>query len=166
MLKLELGGGDNPSKTKLWVNVDIRPLPEVDVVCDVTKLPYKDDEVDEIFAAHLIEHFGRFEFDAVLDEWVRVLKHGGKMELHCPDMEELCKQYTNGDITTEWFSYICYGGQDYEYNHHKIAWDYSRLRSELVQRKMTNVTREPVKTLEDAAGEAYCPILVIKATKL
>lgn len=166
MLKLELGGGDNPTKPRPeWINCDIRQLDCVDWVGDVTDLPWQNESIDELFAAHLIEHFGRFEYGKVLDEWIRVLKSGGKLELHTPDMAELAKQYVNGEITTEWFSYICYGGQDYRYNFHKVAWDYTRLASELKKRKMTNVSREPVKTFREANGKPYCPILVIKAKK-
>ncbi len=168
MLKLELGGGDNPTKPRPeWTNIDVRALPEVDFATKVDTLPdVVDESVDEIFAAHLIEHFGRFEYMKVLTEWVRVLKHGGKIELHCPDMAELCKQYVAGEITTDWFSYICYGGQDYEYNYHKIAWDFERLERALKVLGVTNIIREPVKTFKQANGKPYCPILVIKGTKL
>jgi len=36
-------------------------------------VPYDDSSVDEIYASHVLEHFGRHEFMDVLKEWNRVL---------------------------------------------------------------------------------------------
>jgi predicted SAM-dependent methyltransferase len=41
-----------------WVNVDCRPLPGVDVVCDLEQIPWpwKDNSVDEVLMSHFLEH--------------------------------------------------------------------------------------------------------------
>ena len=54
-MRLNLGCGNNHIKG--WLNVDIRPGPAVDFVCDLTKkLVWQDDSVDEIYMSHVLEH--------------------------------------------------------------------------------------------------------------
>ena len=57
--RLNLGCGRNILPD--WINVDIVPLDGVDIIanlddCQNTKLPFADNEIDEFFASHLIEH--------------------------------------------------------------------------------------------------------------
>lgn len=60
-LRLHLGCGRNPMKG--WVNIDMAPGPGVDLVQDLDvgvgrsmRLPFQDDSVDAIYAAHFLEH--------------------------------------------------------------------------------------------------------------
>lgn len=55
---------------------------------DLRKLPHEAGTVDRIAAIHVLEHFYQWEVSDVLTEWLRVLKHGGKiiLELPCLDM--------------------------------------------------------------------------------
>lgn len=55
-MKLHLGCGN--IKLEGYINVDIRKTPATDMVHDCAReLPFKDEEVDEIYAVQLIEHF-------------------------------------------------------------------------------------------------------------
>ena len=82
ILKLHLGCG--PTKLEGWVNIDFDPDLNPDVVADVRNLPYEEDSVEEIYASHLLEHFGYEE--PVLEEWHRVLKPGGNITVIVPDV--------------------------------------------------------------------------------
>lgn len=54
-MKLNIGGGN--TKMNGYLNVDILKLPNVDIVCDVTKgIPLEDNSVDEIYSSHFFEH--------------------------------------------------------------------------------------------------------------
>ena len=58
MLKLHLGCGTKHLKD--YINIDIRYLPGVDEVNNIRFLRnYKENSVDEIYACHVLEHFGR-----------------------------------------------------------------------------------------------------------
>ena len=55
MLKLNLGCGTDHHQD--CVNIDIRAVSGVDLICDIRELPYKPEEVDEIRAYDVLEHF-------------------------------------------------------------------------------------------------------------
>lgn len=60
------------------------PNADVDIVADITKrIPFNDGEADVIVAKHVLEHIT--DYLRVLDEWKRILKHGGKIILAVPD---------------------------------------------------------------------------------
>jgi SAM-dependent methyltransferase len=95
MIKLNLGCGDKILDG--YVNVDVvqeRAGRQPDVNCDIRKLDvFSDNYSDEILAVHVIEHFWRWEVQAVLYEWIRVLKPGGKLILECPNLKTACEEF-------------------------------------------------------------------------
>lgn len=93
-MKLNLACGD--IIVPGWINVDLYN-PKADLKCDVTRLPYEDNSVEEIWASHIIEHFHYYEGFDVLREWLRVLKPGGKIMIETPDMLASCKLFVEGN---------------------------------------------------------------------
>lgn len=89
-VKLNIGCGG-----KLWpgfVNIDAPSNwsgAKPDVEADIRDLPFPDGYADEAHAYHVIEHFQRWETEAVLAEWVRVLKPGGTLVLECPCLDKV-----------------------------------------------------------------------------
>lgn len=83
MIKINLGGGRKTLSD--FINIDLVPFTDgtgrqvVDFVMDIEKerLPYKNEEVDEIFADNILEHIKELRF--VMNECHRVLKVGGKL---------------------------------------------------------------------------------------
>lgn len=63
---------------------------------EVYPLPYPDNSVEEIVASHVLEHFSHRDVLAVLSDWVRVLKPGGKIRLAVPDFDKLTLLYREG----------------------------------------------------------------------
>ncbi len=104
-LKLNLGCG--PHRIEGYTGVDLLPGPAVDIVAPADKLPFKDGEVDEILAEHLIEHLTFFQFNRAMAEWYRVLKPGGRLTIECPDLLGLCKQFVEAN---EYGRYNTYKG--------------------------------------------------------
>jgi SAM-dependent methyltransferase len=60
------------------------------------KTPLEDECADELFAAHLIEHFFEWEAPYVIQEWARLLKPGGKLILELPDIIKAAKNLIAG----------------------------------------------------------------------
>jgi hypothetical protein len=93
-VRLNLGCGDKILPG--YINVDVvasRAGREPDVICDLHDLTaFADDSADEIMAIHVVEHFWRWEVDAILKEWLRVLKPGGRMVLECPNLLAACRE--------------------------------------------------------------------------
>lgn len=95
VVRLNLGCGDKILPG--YVNVDVvesRAGKRPDVICDLRKLSYfKDDHADEILAVHVVEHFWQWELVAILKEWCRVLKPGGRMILECPNLISAAREF-------------------------------------------------------------------------
>ena len=64
MLKLHLGSGIK--RLKGFLNVDLDPNVNPDIIADLRNLPFDDSSVDEIYACAVIEHFGRHEQKSAL----------------------------------------------------------------------------------------------------
>lgn len=80
-MKLNLGAG--ATKIEGYLNVDILELEGVDIVCDVTKgLPLEKDSVDEIYAAHFVEHID--DTVGLMKEIYRVCKNGALVRFKMP----------------------------------------------------------------------------------
>lgn len=69
-----------------WVNVD---LSGSDLDADLRDLPIASDTADAVAAVHVLEHFYRWEVEALLLEWRRILKPGGKLILELPCMDKI-----------------------------------------------------------------------------
>ena len=68
----------------------------------------------------------------MLAEWVSLLKPGGLIKIVCPDVREIARQLSLEVIGIEWFNYLIFGGNDYEYNVHKYGFDMELLREMLI----------------------------------
>lgn len=85
-IRLDIGGGNNPNPG--FVNIDILPLPNVDIVWDLetTPWPLPDGCVTTAVASHVLEHINPHKgvFINVMDEVWRVLKPRGQFAIVVP----------------------------------------------------------------------------------
>lgn len=83
-IRLDLGCGTR--KRDGYIGIDITHYEGVDIVQDLrfTKLPYKDEEVDAIYASHFLEHLSFEEVLFMMNECYRVLKPGGIFDIIVP----------------------------------------------------------------------------------
>ena len=94
MIKLHLGCGS--VLLPGWTNVDLDDIPEIDVQDDVRTLTkIKDNSCDIIYASHVLEHFGRKEFESILKVWNKKLKINGILRLAVPDFEKAIEWYND-----------------------------------------------------------------------
>lgn len=115
--RLNLGCGHIPLDD--YLNVDMRELPGVDVVAGVDDLPFDEGTVDEIFSAHVLEHFAEDQLTRdLLPYWFRMLRPGGTFRAVVPDAVSMIDGFTEGDIPFEDLRAVLYGGQEYEGDFH------------------------------------------------
>ena len=65
--------------------------------------------VDLIYASHVIEYFDRDGVKNLLQEWIRVLKPGGKLRLAVPNFEAMANLYIEKKYPLEKFLGPLYG---------------------------------------------------------
>lgn len=121
-VKLNLGSGT--SRYEDYLSVDYY-VDGVDVVHDLTKpLPYDDATVDAIYSSHVVEHFSRDEWEDVRQDWARVLKPGGTIEIRTPDIvavsKDLFRAVDEGNVELQELSLTrMYGDQGHPGGFHK-----------------------------------------------
>lgn len=84
---LEIGCGSRPYRPKKGekaIHLDIRKLPDVEVVHDLNNIPYpfRDNRFDVIIANHVIEHLDNVP--RVMEELHRILKPKGAIKIRAP----------------------------------------------------------------------------------
>ena len=163
--KLNLGCGHR--KMHGFINVDYYEDLNPDVVADVTKIHEKFEDVDLIYACHVLEHFptkpSTFQpvtWQETLESWYKTLKPGGTIRLAVPDIEAVCKQYVATGDLSKLYAFF-YGGQSYDFDFHYHCWSFDTLKSDLEKIGFHNVRRYDWKTTEhhfvDDYSQAYLP---------
>jgi hypothetical protein len=117
-MKLNLGAGDVPLDG--YLNLDRKTGGEA------FPLPYDDNSVEEIRASHVLEHFPHGQVTAVIAEWVRVLKPGGRLRIAVPNFGQIARAYADGQaINAQGF---LMGGQLDQDDYHKALFDEGSLK--------------------------------------
>lgn len=84
--RLNLGSGYR--KINGWINLDIRPECEPDIVCNVEEgLPFEDNSISEIRCWDFLEHIHIGKTIFVMEEIYRVLKPEGRLEFFVPSTD-------------------------------------------------------------------------------
>jgi predicted SAM-dependent methyltransferase len=162
-MKLHLGCG--PRYIPGFVHVDAQPALHVDIVGPVEDLPMEDASVSLIYASHVLEHFGRYAYRAVLAEWFRVLKPGGILRLSVPDFAVCAAIYYENGLADGLSGLVglIIGGQRNEHDFHKMIFDEDFLRRDLLTLGFSEVRRWDWRTTEHTAiddySQAYLPHL-------
>jgi predicted SAM-dependent methyltransferase len=130
---VDLGfGGDAITNTAIRVDL---PTPysrtagqTVQLGGDCTNLLwFRDESLDYVYSSHLLEDFEATE--AVLREWLRVLRTGGLLVIYCPDEQAYQKHC---EIT----------GQYYNINHKHSDFSLAKVKSILAKLGQTNILYE------------------------
>jgi predicted SAM-dependent methyltransferase len=121
-INIHLGCGDINSPE--FINVDTRVFPHIHHIHDVCDLSiFRNEFADLIYASHILEHVSMLKLTQVLNEWMRVLKKGGKLRIGVPNFETIIKIYedNNHDIDVIWMPLL--GGQEYPDNFHRAVFN-------------------------------------------
>lgn len=169
-MKLHLGCG--PRHIPGFIHVDAQPADHVDIVGPVERLPMENGTVSLIYASHVLEHFGRHEYKAVLKEWFRVLEPGGVLRLSVPDFAACATIYYENGLADGLSGLVglIIGGQRDEYDFHKMIFDENFLRRELLDVGFKEVRRWNWRSTEhadiDDYSQAHIPHLQKETGKL
>jgi len=124
-VKLHLGSGG--VRIPGYLNVDLRPGPDVDYVENVGTLgSFRSNSVESIYACHVLEHFSHemgnitATCTSVIKRWYDLLIPGGVLYVAVPNLDQILKQILKGKKYKQTLGYFMavYGGQDYVENTH------------------------------------------------
>lgn len=72
------------------VRLDLNPQVAPDIIASIVAMPMVEDEsFDAVFCSHCLEHLYAFEVAMALREFARVLKSGGMLRIHVPDLQSI-----------------------------------------------------------------------------
>jgi predicted SAM-dependent methyltransferase len=162
MIKLHLGCGHR-NFGQDWIHIDGGVYEHIEHH-NITKLDYKSNSVDLIYASHVLEYFDREEVILVLKEWYRVLKPKGTLRLAVPDFYTMTKLYLDGRCVLEELLGPVYGKMTMgdKTIYHKTTYDFKSL-VDLLKDKIgfINVIRYDWRQTEHAQfddhSQAYKP---------
>jgi predicted SAM-dependent methyltransferase len=129
--KLNLGCGTD-IKTD-FLNLDIRPLDGVDIVCDIQNLYFiKDNSVEELLAYDVLEHFTFLRTSEILKHWISKLAPKGTIIIRVPDLEKILNKLVNYQLPVFEAQRLVFGGQDYPENFHMAGFSEGMLEGLLL----------------------------------
>lgn len=152
-MNINLGCGKH--RIKGFKGVDLQKLPTVDYVCDISKLKFKDDSIDNALASHCLEHFSHTRTLDILGEWYRVLKKDGKLYISVPNWDAVVMMYVKSGVLEDFYIHLIYGNQGAEFENHFTIFNFSRLRGLLSHvgfRKIKQLDNFPFDTSHTCAG--------------
>lgn len=124
-MMLNIGCGR--SRKKGAIGLDIRKTSSVDILADARMLPFRNESFSHVYSSHLIEHFGHREVSAVLNEWIRVLRRNGIIEIRCPDLRARALLFF---LSPSWNNVKnIYGAQGDLGNYHKCGFSFQILKA-------------------------------------
>lgn len=134
MNKLNIGCGNDIKKG--FINLDFVKQPGVDIVCDINKFPwpFKDNEFDEIYASHVLEHVD--DFEKTLLEIRRIAKNNAILKVRVPHFS--CGVTYRDPTHKTFFSYFSF---DYYERNNKNYQKPKKLRFLKIKKRKLNFTR-------------------------
>ncbi len=150
-MKLNIGSGKR--QIEGYRNVDAVKRPNVDIVAPAHNIPQiGKGQVTDIAAIHVWEHFYRWECDAVIREWKRLLAPGGRLVLELPNFRKCCENFLKApdqivkhpDQLTYWGIYGDPRDQD-PYMTHRWGWTPETLTAFLEENGFVEVVEVPTQ---------------------
>jgi len=138
-MKLNLGA--RTTKIPGFKNADIKKMPGVDIVADISMLPLRDNTVEEIYASHCLEHFSHTRTLDVLKEWYRVLSQGSKIYIAVPDFDRAVEIYRQNGFMSDWIRNFLWGDQQYREAYHYTGFTYSLLLNLMSEAGFKNIRK-------------------------
>lgn len=118
---LEVGGGANP---RFRPNLDVRPLPTVDIVADLGGAwPVPDGGFDGVYSAYVMEHISWRKVPVFVGEIWRVLRPGGTATVVTSNTEAQMRWALRQEVFDEKIGQCLFGDNDYPENTHRAAFN-------------------------------------------
>ena len=144
---------------KDWIHIDSENFEHVNHH-NILDFPYEN--VDLIYASHLISYFDYNEVLNLLKYWKTKLKVGGTLRLAVPDFKKMCELYLKGESLNSFLGPL-YGKMisNKQTIYHKYCYDEDLLIKLLKQLNFKNIRKWDHKKVDhgvyDDHSQAYIP---------
>jgi predicted SAM-dependent methyltransferase len=108
-MRVEIGAGEKPHPG-YDLHVDLLALPDIEVRCEIDRLPFLSGSIEALRANHVLEHQSYELISSTLREWSRVLRPGGRIDIGVPDARFVATQWVRGEIDTAEANHWILGG--------------------------------------------------------
>lgn len=158
MIKINMGCGKRYFGSSLK-HIDSENYDHIDHN-DILDFPYEN--IDLIYASHLISYFNVDEVCVLLEYWKKKLKSGGVLRLAVPDFKKICELYSRG-ISLNAFVGPLYGRMESDNNeiYHKFCYDEQTLTKLLKKLDFRNIRKWDHNKVDhgvyDDHSQAYIP---------
>jgi len=144
-----------------WKILNIQPADGVDFVGDIQDLSqFRDEMFDVIYNSHVLEHVPQARIARTLTGLHRILKPGGQLMISVPDLETLCKLFTNPTINKlKRFEVMrmMFGGQVDSHDFHLTGLTFEFMQDYLRAAKFKSVTRiDHFGIFNDSSSFTFC----------
>lgn len=112
-----------------YTNIDIVPLNDSVVACDVRELDYDDESVDGMLALNILQCFPIQEIPQILTDWYAFLSEGAEIVVSVPSLSLAAEEYSFENWSASKFNTFLFGEQTNEGNFHLSAFDVTTLRN-------------------------------------
>jgi len=137
----DLGSGSVPTpwlygKDTKIVRFDTQSSVRPDVRCDLRAIPeIYYGQFDVVYASHVLEHFARSEAQEVIRHWCQLLKVGGKLEIHVPNLGQAFRVLLDDNASGELRKYAWQQiyGAEYEVD---VPWEH---KNGFIKQKLFNL---------------------------
>lgn len=137
-IRVHVGAGE--INLQGWINIDARDKEHIHICTDRIDLGcFTDGTLGEIYACHVLEHFSNKEICNLLSIFHRKLKVGGILRVSVPDFDRLLEIYHDRSKDLSAIILALFGGQEYEFNYHKTAFNEELLRQVLSNSCFTDI---------------------------
>lgn len=169
--RLHIGGREH---TDGWEMMNVRDIPGTDHVGNANDLTrFADNSFDVVYSSHVLEHMDyQGELQSALQQWLRVLKPGGAVEICVPNLESLSRLILNSDLSAEQHFHvmrIIFGGHMHPHDYHQVGFTPTIIRDVLLSAGFVNIEFvEPFRYFADNSAMQYAGELIslnVRATK-
>jgi glycosyltransferase involved in cell wall biosynthesis len=142
-IKLNVGCGYLGLQHHGFVGIDDK-IQTADLVGDIMDIDFDLNSIEEIYCGHFINHLPLEKAKLVINRFYDILKPGGFIALEQPNMEEISKEYSNGnrkmELLNNLFEPMQLGDKVYTA---QSAWDANTLGEQLVLAGFSNIMVGP-----------------------
>lgn len=127
--------GAGREKLSGWISVDADERTGADVISTLPPVPDEFAGADAFRLIHVLEHFHKWEAEAMLRDFHRLLAPGGRLVLELPNLDSAIAALSgNGKPVDRWGMWVLYGDPSHRNPlfGHKWGWTPATLTSALV----------------------------------